>query len=220
LLAGALLATGWIKPHLGLPLLVITAFLEPGSLRKLLVGFGAATIALFSLAALIMQGNLLDWPRVVIGQWSGPLQQADLASLNAFYYPAVSPQLRQLVVAIVAVAAAAYAVWVLRRSRSPLTRGLTLLLLTLLAAPYAHSYDTLLLIPVVVALVGPSQQGWRSPAVEAALWAFSIFPLLYFAGLHIGYFNGFTAIPVLVLAIAWHRARRNPAHESAMPVAA
>jgi Glycosyltransferase family 87 len=90
LLAGALLAIGWIKPHIGLPLLLVMAIVEGHSLRKLLTGFAGGSIVLFLLAAAIMRGALLDWPRVVLGQWSGALQQTDLASVNALYYPAVS----------------------------------------------------------------------------------------------------------------------------------
>jgi hypothetical protein len=97
---------------------------------------------------------------------------------------------------------------------------MTLLLLTLLAAPYAHSYDTLLLVPVILALLRPVQAGWADPAVEIACWAFAIFPLFYFAGFHLGYFNGFTAIPVTLLGLAWHRHRVAATAGATLPVAA
>ncbi|HSO93746.1 MAG TPA: glycosyltransferase family 87 protein [Candidatus Dormibacteraeota bacterium] len=220
LLAGVLLSIGWIKPHIGLPLVVVAALLEPASVRRLLVGFLGGTLALFGFAAVIMPGALLDWPLAVLGQWSGTLQQADLASINAFYYPALSGALRQLVLALVLIVAAGYCAWLFRHNRESLTRALTLLLLTFLAAPYAHSYDTLLLIPVLVAMVGPRLAGWRDPAIEISLWAFAAFPIFYFAGFHIGYFNGFTAIPVTLLALAWHQARTGSRRSSTVPVAA
>ncbi|HEY0492524.1 MAG TPA: glycosyltransferase family 87 protein [Candidatus Dormibacteraeota bacterium] len=219
-LCGTLLAVGWIKPHIGLPLVLVAILLEQSSIRRLLAGFCTGTALLFGLAAFLIRNVLLDWPRTVLGQWSGALQQADLASVNAFYYPALSGALRQLVVAVVVLAAVGYAAWTFRQHKAPLTRALTLLVLTFLAAPYAHSYDTLLLLPVVLVVVGPHLAGWRDPAVELALWAFAAIPILYFAGFHIGYFNGFTAIPVTLLAFAWHRFGGATSRRSSVPVAA
>lgn len=207
LLAGAVLALAWIKPHIGLPLLVVLGVLEPDAVRALLTGFAAGTVALFALAAAVMHSALLDWPQTVLGQWSGALQQADLASINAFSYPALHGVVRQGAVGLALLAAIGYVLWTFRHRAARLSRAMTVLLLTLLAAPYAHSYDTLLLVPVILALLGSHYEGWVDPVVESALWAFAIFPLLYFSGFHLGYFNGFTAIPVVLLGVAWHRRR-------------
>ncbi len=219
-LAGMLVAIAWIKPHIGLPLLLVLAIISPAGVRRLLAGFMAGTVGLFAVAALVLHGALLEWPTVVVGQWSGPLQQADLASINALYYPALRGGLRQAVVAVILVLAGGYAIRVFLRRPALLVRALTLLLLTIAAAPYAHSYDALLLLPVALALIGTRLDGWAHPSVEIALWAFAIFPVLYFAGFHIGYFNGFTAIPVLLLAIAWHRRGLPPAPAATLAVAA
>jgi len=69
----------------------------------------------------------------------------------------------------------------------------------------------------VVVLLGPRLEGWADPLVEITIWAFLILPLCYFLGLRFGYFNGFTAIPVALLLLAWHRQRvtRAPAHVTA-----
>lgn len=219
-LAGALVAIAWIKPHIGLPLLAVLAVLQPNAVRRLLAGFLLGTAGLFAIAALVLHGALLEWPGVVAGQWSGTLQQADLASINALCYPAVHNGLRQAVVAAVLLFAGGYAIWVFRRRPPAPVLALTLLLLTIAAAPYAHSYDALLLLPVVLVLLGPRLEGWAHPSAEIALWAFAIFPLLYFAGFHLGYFNGFTAIPVVLLAFAWHQRGRQPAAALVRPVAA
>jgi hypothetical protein len=71
--------------------------------------------------------------------------------------------------------------------------------------PYVHSYDALLLLPVVAFLLEPDLRGWADPFTELALWSFAIIPFGYFVGLHLGFFNGFTAIPVALLLFAWHR---------------
>ena len=39
------------------------------------------------------------------------------------------------------------------------------------------------------------------------IWAFLVFPFCYFLGFRFGYFNGFTAIPVALLLLVWHRRR-------------
>jgi hypothetical protein len=93
----------------------------------------------------------------------------------------------------------------MRRAANPQTRGLTLLIIWLFALPFVQSYDLILLLPVVALLLGPRLEGWADPLVELTVWGFAVIPLLYFLGARLGYFNGFTAIPFLVLVIAWHR---------------
>jgi hypothetical protein len=70
--------------------------------------------------------------------------------------------------------------------------------------PYVHSFDAILLLPLVTVLLGPSLRGWADPLTEIVVWAFAILPFGYFIGLRFGFFNGFSAIPVLVLLLAWH----------------
>jgi hypothetical protein len=82
---------------------------------------------------------------------------------------------------------------------------LTFLLLWFVLLPYVHSFDAILLLPVLAVLLQPEQRGWGDAATEAAVWAFAIVPFAYFVGWHLGYFNGFTAIPVALLLLAWHR---------------
>jgi len=220
MLAGMVLAIAWIKPHIGLPLVVVLGILHPTSIRRFLLGFAVGSAMLFAIAALVLRGGLLEWPGVVLGQWSGPLQQADLASINALYYPALHGALRLVTLVVVLALAVAYAAWIFRQRRPWLLRGMTVLLLTIAAAPYAHSYDALLLLPVVLVLLRSGQQGWARPRVEIALWAFAIFPLLYFAGLHIGSLNGFTSIPVVLLGLAWLQDGKAVAPEASVGVAA
>jgi hypothetical protein len=79
------------------------------------------------------------------------------------------------------------------------------LLLWFAFLPYVHSFDAILLLPVVAFLLEPDLRGWSDPFTEAALWAFAIIPFGYFVGWHVGFFNGFTAVPVALLLVAWHR---------------
>src|SRR5438128_1572854 len=57
----------------------------------------------------------------------------------------------------------------------------------------------------VLAFVAAAQRGWGDATTEATVWAFAIIPFAYFVGWHVFFFNGFTAIPVALLLLAWHR---------------
>ena len=71
--------------------------------------------------------------------------------------------------------------------------------------PYVHSFDALLLLPVMAFLLAPDLRGWGDARTEVAVWAFAIVPFAYFVGWHVGFFNGFTAIPIALLLLAWHQ---------------
>jgi hypothetical protein len=71
--------------------------------------------------------------------------------------------------------------------------------------PYVHSFDAILLLPMVAFLLAADLRGWGDASTEIAVWAFATVPFAYFVGWHIGFFNGFTAIPIALLLLAWHR---------------
>ncbi len=211
-LGGLVLSLVWVKPNLGLALPVVVALLEPRSARRLLAGLGFGTVAALALAWTVLGSGLLHWPLELIQHWRA-LQglQPDVASIHAFYYPALEGPLKTVVLVLTLLALAAYASWALRRLPDAQTRGMTVLLLWVLALPYVHSLDTLLLLPIAATLLRPALDGWADRWMELALWAFMLLPLCYFLGLRIGFFNGFSAIAVALLAVAWHnRMLRHP----------
>ncbi|MDQ6692602.1 MAG: DUF2029 domain-containing protein [Candidatus Dormibacteraeota bacterium] len=203
---GLLLTLVWIKPNLGLALPLVIALMEPRAARRLLVSFAAASALAFGSAALALPGVLTHWVNELLSHWravQGP--QPDIASIHSFYYPALSGPVKTVALALVLLAGAAYSIWALSRVRGPLARGLTVLLLWFALLPYVHSFDAILLLPVVAFLLEPDLGGWADPFTELALWAFAIIPFGYFVGWHVGFFNGFTAVPVALLLFAWHR---------------
>jgi Glycosyltransferase family 87 len=203
---GLVLTLVWIKPNLGLALPLVIALMERPSARRLLVSFAAASALAFGAAALALPGVITRWANELISQWhavQGP--QPDIASIHSFYYPALTGPAKTVALAVVLLAGAAYTCWALPRVRDPLARGLTLLLLWFALLPYVHSFDAILLLPVVAFLLEPDLRGWADPLTEVALWGFAIVPFGYFVGWHIGFFNGFTAVPVALLLLAWHR---------------
>jgi hypothetical protein len=202
---GLALTLVWIKPNLGLALPVAVALLEPPAARRLLISFAAGSVVAFGAAALALPGVLIHWPAEILSHWRAAQgQQPDIASIHSFYYPALSGPLKTIALLLVLLAGCAYTAWAVRRVRTPLARGLTLLLLWFVLLPYVHSFDAILLLPVLAVLLAPDLRGWGDLTSEVAVWAFAIVPFGYFVGWHLGFFNGFTAIPVALLLLAWH----------------
>jgi Glycosyltransferase family 87 len=204
--AGLVLTLVWIKPNLGLLLPAVIVLLERPAARRLLISFAAGSALALGVAALALPGVLTHWANELVSHWravQGP--QPDIASIHSFYYPALTGPAKTIALLLVLLAGGAYGLWALRRVRAPMTRGLTLLLLWFAFLPYVHSFDAILLLPVLAYLLQPDLRGWADPIAEVALWAFAIVPFAYFVGLHLGFFNGFTAIPVALLLLAWHR---------------
>jgi hypothetical protein len=212
-LAGGLALTlVWIKPNLGVALPLVVALLEPSAARRLLISFAAGSVLAFGAAALALPGVLIHWPAEILSHWRAAQgQQPDIASIHSFYYPALSGPLKTTALLVVILAGCAYTTGALRRVRTPLARGLTLLLMWFVLLPYVHSFDAILLLPVLAVLLAPDLRGWGDPTTELAVWALAIVPFAYFIGWHLGFFNGFTAIPIAVLLLAWHRAVVIPA---------
>src|SRR5207237_3964022 len=196
------------KPNIGLPLPVVIVLLEPSMARRVVGGFLAASAVAFGAATVVLHAGFVEWPLQIPRMWQAVQGiQPDIASIESFFYPGLHgwPKLAALLLTMAA--ATGYAGWALRRASDPQTRGLTLLLVWLAALPFVQSYDMILLLPLVAVLLGPRLEGWADPLVEVTIWAFLIFPPCYFLWLRLGYFNGFTAIPVTLLLLAWHRRR-------------
>jgi hypothetical protein len=206
LVAGMVLTVVWIKPNVGLELPLVVALLDPRAALRMLSGFFLGTAVAFAGALLAMGSAFFEWPMQVPRMWAavqGP--QPDIASIESFFYPGLSGWPKTAALVAVLIAACAYGAWLLRRSPDAKTRALSVLLLWMSALPFVQSYDMILLIPVVGTLLGRDLRGWSLPWVETTIWAFAVLPFAYFLGLRIGFFNGFTAIPVALLLIAWHR---------------
>ena len=206
LLAGMALALVWVKPNLGLALPLVIVLMEPRRWLQIWLAFGGASLGAFLLATLAIPAVLPHWVDELASHWrSAQGIQPDIASLHSFYYPLLTGPLKTVALVAVLIAGAAYAFWAVRHAAEPRLRGLTLLLLWFALLPYVHSFDAILLLPLIVVLVGADLTGWDDPLTEATIWAFAVVPFGYYVGLHIGAFNGFTAIPVALLVFAWHR---------------
>ena len=205
-LAGAVLALVWVKPNLGLPLPIVLALLEPAVARRVLGGFAVASAAIFGLAFAVLGSGFFEWPLQVPRMWQAVQGlQPDIASVESFFYPGLSGWVKTAALVLTLIAAIAYGGWAVARAPNARTRGLTLLIVWLFALPFVQSYDLILLLPVMAALLGSRLEGWNDALIELAVWGFAVIPLLYFLGARLGYFNGFSVIPFSLLVLAWHR---------------
>jgi len=205
-LAGAVLVLVWVKPNIGLPLPFVLALLEPVVARRMISAFVVASAGAFGLMAAVMGLRFLEWPLQVPRMWQAVQGlQPDIASVESFFYPGLHGWIKTAALLVTLLVAVAYGVWAIRRAPDAHTRGLTLLIIWLFALPFVQSYDLVLLLPAVASLLGPRLDGWEDPLVELTVWGFAVIPLLYFLGARLGYFNGFTVIPLSLLVIAWHR---------------
>ncbi len=138
IVAGILLAAIWLKPQLALPAICLFGFRSP----RVLLAFAVASIPLFAdpmLPAWLHQMLIFSVERETV--------QASLAGL----WPAVlGPHHPGYL--IVAGAALAASICVLRRGGSPARILAILLLIWFIAAPYSHAYDVTLLIVPLAAL--------------------------------------------------------------------
>jgi len=200
LLAGALLAAGWIKPPVGIPVALALAIAGPASKRLLAAGFGLGT-AVFGAANLLIGspaqtfrwlGSLFEFTATLNPKQATVIGQCCLTGLPALLLDRVS-----LPVAVLAAGAIAGGLWVVATRRGLIGAGpeplLPLALLTALAlivTPYVHLNDLVLeALPLLVIASQPLNVVSR-PVL--ALWGLgaaapltlaTLFPQLANAGL-------------------------------------
>jgi hypothetical protein len=178
-LAGALLAVGWIKPPVGIPVALALAIAGPSSKRALAAGFGLGT-AVFGAANLLMSdlsqtlrwlGSLFEFTATLNPKQSTVIGQCCLTGLPAVLSDRVP--LPQAVLAAGAVGAVI--LWVAARRGllgtarpDPLLPLALLTSLALVTSPYVHLND--LVLEALPALVIASQPLTRLSGITLTLW--------------------------------------------------
>ncbi len=187
-LAGACLSVGWIKPHLVVPLvLLIAVMLRWREAPRLLAAFGGATLALCAASLLTGGGTLLwSWLRDLTryGQTMDAVQP-DLSSLAGLYLSVTSRPLSTVLEAGCIVAWCALAALIARatrRSRLDPSSDIWLcyfaigLCAWLLAVPYAHPHDLVLLAVALPPLLGRDLRNLRGSLTRVALCLLLVAP--------------------------------------------
>ena len=213
-LAGILLTVGWIKPHLMFPIaLVLVAMLGRPQARRLLAGLLCAS-ALLGLASWLLTGEALGiaWVRG-LSLWGHTLDtvQPDLSSLAGVYLSVVGRPWSVYVGAAIVGAWLLFAALLVRKVRreglAPADdRWLRLLALALaswlLATPYAHPADLVLLVPVLPVLLGRHLGGLADPQVRLALGMLLIAPEADLLGFRPNLWLSYSVLVPLTMLIA------------------
>ena len=184
-LAGMLLSVTILKLQVALPLAGLVILFHAPRKRWVVAGFLSAFLGRHLFAVVLLGPSYQAWWLESLLNFSRTVQlQPNLASLTGLYAHGASRGTRMAVeLASVSLAAAATGVfwWRVRpRPTVPLTQTGWLWFLWIIATPYAHYVDEILLLIPVLALVGRDARAIaRPPAVE----------VLYLLGLSILLFS-------------------------------
>jgi hypothetical protein len=210
-LAGSLMVFAWLKPQVALPVvLLMGAFLVPRR-RAFLSGFGLTSAGgLLLTIACTGWSSVVEWVHGLFRYSSDMSIQPDLISLSGLYVrwmPSGPRALVEALVLLLALAVTAY-VWLTGRNRTrPLVWYTPLWVMWLLATPYGHFFDEVLLSVPMLALLGPngSRVAFRLPAIALYLCFLS---LLVISAVPFKIY----LLPFPLLAIGWItlRVRRDP----------
>lgn len=179
-LAGALLSVAWLKPPIALPAVLLIALFYVPNPRRLAFGFlGASGILLLTTIATTGATSLGLWLRGLSRYSNDMAIQPDVISLNGLYLRLLSngPRLALEAVTLAAALALTAYYWQKKQNMSQADVWLApLWVVWMLAAPYGHFFDEILLAVPAVALFGQNGRyvSSRIPATVLYLLFFSL----------------------------------------------
>jgi len=208
-LASALLAVACVKPQIMAGPIVLLAVLawRAGGIRPYLGGLLAGAVSVVG-CCLLFAGPLVtdDWLRALVSFGGGTVYtQVDIAALSTLYLGWLPHALVPLAVIGAVAAWAVWAVSSVRRGTSDASATLRWvgqgLCLWLLATPYAHPHDDVLLLPVLwlCATARRATGGRALGALFATTWWF--LPMTSVLGLRLPIVRGLGVVPVILLAL-------------------
>lgn len=194
-LAGALLAIGWIKLHLLIPVALLAPLLLPSwrAAWRCYAGFGAVTALGVALTLMTTgAGSIAAWLRDLLG-YTGYSHVAGVTNVDALqsYLPSLSgmglvllPRPWNMAVAVTAMLLGLLVMlWLMARARrldmAPWAGVSILVAVWLLAAPYVHTNDDVLLLPALLLACGQDGRRLTRPLPLAALWTLSTITLAF-----------------------------------------
>ncbi len=185
-LAGAVMALGWVKPHLLIPIALAAPLLlfSPRVAWRWYRGFGAATACgLFLTVLTTGEGSILAWLHALFG-YTGYVDtiQTYLPSLaGMILVMAPHPLNKALAVAVMILGVSATAVVLARARRSlvPIVEIIVLMAAWLMFTPFAHANDDVLLLPALAVAWGRNGEDGTRPLPLLTLWALSALPLAF-----------------------------------------
>jgi len=183
-LAGAVLSVAWLKPPVALPIVLLIAAFHVARPARLVAGFSLISASLFGLTLLTTGwSSVVNWIAGLVGYSQDMRTQPDVASLAGLYVrwmPSVGRSaLEALSLGLAIAITAVY--WYRVRRNAPLdfARDAWLWVVWMLATPYAHFYDEMILAIPIAALLGRHghKLNRRLPVLALYLMFFSLLVL-------------------------------------------
>lgn len=208
-LAGAIMSLAWLKPPIALPIVLIVALFYVRKPLTFALGFGSASLSLLLLATITSGTSSIEQWVHGLARYSNDMAiQPDIISLNGFYAAWMPSGPRLILEFVSLVAAVWFTAWIWNRERGRDTDFLAsspLWLIWMLASPYGHFYDEIILaIPLVVYFGrNGSMLTHRGPAISLYLVFASLFFISWAPG-------GVYLLPIpllLIVALMFRRAR-------------
>jgi len=209
-LAGLALVVGLAKPHLMIPIAVITIMAIPSQTRpKVLGGLVSGALATVILTAVTHggAGPYSQWVSGIREQAVNIRQQPDIASIPGLYFKAAPASVEQILNVLCLMAAAIVGLQLVIMARDQRVGSRFRLLgcgiaTFMTATPYVHSSDQIVLALPLLLLIGPHGEGLTYKSVWLALAAFLLEPAIIMENFN---WEGFSLLPSLFLAIACSR---------------
>jgi hypothetical protein len=184
-LAGALLSLAWLKPPVALPIVLLLGLFHVRTPRAFAAGFWVASLGLLLLTIVTAGAPSMGlWIHGLLRYSNDMAIQPDVISLDGLYvrWMPTTPRLALESLTLVAAVAVTAYVWKTKRSEETAFFSMApLWLMWMLASPYGHFFDEILLAVPVVAYLGRNgaRIGCRWPGVSLYLLFFSLFFLTW-----------------------------------------
>jgi hypothetical protein len=178
-LCGAALALCWLKPPVGLPMAMLVMLFASVDLRRALTGFAGTSLALLGATVAASGGHVLgEWVRGLGGYSADIGQSPSIASLSGLYVRWAPSAVRDGLEGAMLLAALVLTLYAWRRRDrydSPIGPP-WLWMVWMLAVPYAHVYDEIVLTAPLAVLFGVNGAGLvhRGPVLVLYLVFFSL----------------------------------------------
>lgn len=214
---GCLISLAWLKPQLAVPAMILIALFHVNDRRRFLQGVVVGSIALLAATFAAMGIEpMVQWVGEIRGVSAMVGEQPNMIPLVGLYAGAVSATVRQLLqIGLLAVAVSLTAwSWVKLRPQGavPPLQVAWLWVVWVLALPYAHFREEILLSLPILALIG--RDGallYRRTGVLALYTVFATVLLYSNQPFHVQMLS----LPLIALGIILYRAR--DVHEEAVP---
>jgi hypothetical protein len=205
--AGVLLSISCVKPQVGVPSFLLVALFSPPRRWRIVSGFSAGALSLFILTMLGPgPQSFVAWTNGLFGVSNLVGQQVNMVPLVGLYAGYLSQPLHNTLEFLTVAAALGLTVWYWRRLRGyssvPFHLVAWLWPLWMLALPYAHFADEIVLLPAVLAVLG--HNGRNIAQLGPALCVYLLYLSTALYNVEIGHMQ-LLSLPLIAVTILMYR---------------